>query len=161
MVGSFITAIILSVVILLLDHPIKYVLYFFGLTLTGILFLIIRRYNNYKFELAIPISYKIVDYLFLMCTVTVLISNIFANSIVNVNFIPSIIISFFLPGWALLRVLKIDSTRTNIDSFVLSFCISIGLSSVIFLFSLIFMRVTVAAYISIYYICKRIFVSCT
>ena len=127
-------------------------IYFFGLTLTVILFLITRRCNNYKFKLTIPISYKIVDYLFIIFSVTVLISNIFANSILNINFILSIIISFFLPGWVLLRVLKIDSTRTNIDSFGICLYQYRVVISHLVLFSLIFHESTIAIFLSIIYV---------
>ena len=143
----FIITIILSLVIFLLDHPIKYMLFIFGLSLTWLLFLTTWRYD-YKIKSSIAISSKHIDYFFLVCSTIVLASNIFSNHIMNIIFIPSVIVSFFLPGWVLLRLLKIDCIqRTNVGLFVLSFCISIGLTSLVYIFALPFKTTSTAAII--------------
>src|SRR5215212_2030664 len=147
-----IITIILSTVIFLLDHPIKYVLFIFGVSLTWLLFLTVSRYD-YTFKLSLPISDKIVDYFFIVCSAAVLAFNIFANHIMNISFILSIIVSFFLPGWVLLRLLKIDRIQgTNFGLFVLSFSISIGLTSLVYMFALPFKSSTAAIILSIIYV---------
>jgi hypothetical protein len=150
--ASFTIAIILSLVIFLLNHPIKYVLYIFGLSLTGLLFLMAFRYD-YKFRLPMHLPVKIIDYFFILCSVLVLVSNILGNPIVIINFILSVIVSFFLPGWVLLRLLQIDCVqRTNVGLLVLSFSISIGLSSLISMFALLFRTSTAGIFLSIIYV---------
>jgi hypothetical protein len=151
MTGFFIIAIVLSLVILLLDHPVKYVLYIFGLSLTGILFLITDR-CDYKFKLSMPFSFNVVDYFFIACSIGVLASNIFANPIMNISFILSVIVTFFLPGWVLLRLLEIDRVmKFNVMLLVLSFAVSIGFSSLIFTFTLLFKTSTASIFLSIIY----------
>src|SRR5918999_2413845 len=91
----FIVLVIESVVILFLDHPIKYALYIFALSLTGLLFLIAFRYDcKFKLKLANLLSFKIIDYFFIICSVAVLASTIFSTSIVIINFVLSVIVSF-------------------------------------------------------------------
>jgi len=147
LIGYFVIAIVLCPVLLLLDHPIKYVLYIFGLSLTGLLFLICAFRYDYKFKLAIPHPVKIIDFFLIVCSITLLVSNMFANPImnmfanpiVNISFILAVIVSFFLPGWALLRLLGIDCRRaSNVVFLVLPFSLSIGLTSLIFTFALPF-----------------------
>ena len=96
---------------------------------------------------------RIIDYFFILCSVLVLVSNILGNPIVIINFILSVIVSFFLPGWVLLRLLQIDCVqRTNVGLLVLSFSISIGLSSLISMFALLFRTSTAGIFLSIIYV---------
>ena len=147
-----IITIILSMVIFLLEHPIKYVLFIFGLSLTWLLFLKVSRYDC-KFKLSPMFSAKLIDYFFIACSMAVLASNIFANHIVNISFILSVIVSFFLPGWVLLRLLKIDCIKSNnIGLLVLSFSISICITSLVYIFALPFQTSTAAIILSIIYV---------
>src|SRR5919107_6369314 len=84
----FIITIILSTVIFLLDHPIKYVLFIFGVSLTWLLFLTVSRYD-YTFKLSLPISDKIVDYFFIVCAAVVFAFKIFAHHQTNTSYIHS------------------------------------------------------------------------
>ena len=125
-------AITLSVVLLLLEHPIKYALYIFGLSLTALLFLAYVSEYHYKLKLITPQSVRIVDYLLIACSITLLVSNVFVRPTPIVSFILAIIASFFLPGWALLRLLGVNCGHTSyIGLLVLPFSLSVGLTPLI------------------------------
>src|SRR5690349_19233469 len=96
-----IAAIILSVIPLLLVHPVKDALYIFILFLCSILILLLFS-SDYKFKLNIPNSVKIIDYSFIVLAIAVFGSNVLDNPIGDLRFAFSIVISFFLPGWVLL-----------------------------------------------------------
>jgi len=130
--GILISAIILSVFLFLLDHTIKYLFFIFGLSLALILILLVYQ-NDFKLKLRIP-SPKLIDYFFVICSILAFtISNLLEPS-GEILFPFSIIISFFLPGWVLLRIIGVkDFQRVNLSDLCLSFALSVGLSSVIFL----------------------------
>lgn len=140
-IGSLISVIIWSLVLLLLDHPIKYVLYFFGISLAVIFFMMTSKYSEYKFYLKTPISYKAISYCFVVSSTIILISNIYSNGLWIVSFALSLIVSFFLPGWVFLRILGTGLKQSKLlDSLVLSFCLSLGISAAIFQLGLSFLK---------------------
>jgi len=127
-----ISAIILSVFLVLLDHTIKYLFFIFGLTLAIILIFFVYQ-NDFRFKLRIPSS-KLIDYFLIICSVLAfsLVSNLEQG--VSILFPLSIIVSFFLPGWVLLRVLGVKNFQgPNLTDLCLSFVLSVGLSSLIFM----------------------------
>jgi hypothetical protein len=158
LIASSIMAIVLSTVVFLLDNPIKYFLYVFGLSLTGLLYLKLFR-DGYKIKLVLPTSIKFGDYSLIACSIIVLAYNVISlsynvvPSIGNISFIPSLIVSFFLPGWALLRLLGADyGPRSSVGLFVLSFLISIGLSALIYMAVVPFKTGSSAVFLSVIYV---------
>ena len=136
---SLMIAITLSVILLLLEHPIKYALYIFGLSLTALLFLTHVSGYYYKIRLITPQSVRFVDYLLIACSITLLASNVFVRPTPIVSFILAIVASFFLPGWALLRLLGVNCGHISyIGLLVLPFSLSIGLTPLILTIALPF-----------------------
>ena len=129
--GILISAIILSVFLFLLDHTIKYVFFIFGLALAIILILFVYQ-NDFRFKLRIPHP-KLIDYFLVICSFFVFTINLLEPA-GEILFPFSIIISFFLPGWVLIRIIGVkDFQRVDLSDLCLSFALSVGLSSVIFL----------------------------
>jgi len=129
--GILISAIILSVFLFLLDHTIKYVFFIFGLALAIILILFVYQ-NDFRFKLRIPHP-KLIDYFLVICSFFVFTISLLEPT-GEILFPFSIIISFFLPGWVLIRIIGVkDFQRVDLSDLCLSFALSVGLSSVIFL----------------------------
>jgi len=122
---SLIVAIILIPPVLLIEHSIKYPLYFFTLILTGLFILIIFK-KNFEYKLSFP-SLKIIDYSLLGGSFVLLFFNVFPGISIEIPFILSVIISFFLLGWVFTRLLGIEKYRINlslvvIDKLILVLC---------------------------------------
>ena len=132
---SLIVGVILIPPVLFLEHTIKYPLYFFTLVLTGLIILIIFK-NNFEYKLSFP-SLKIIDYSLLGCSLVLLAFNIFPNISIEIPFILSLIIAFFLLGWVFTRFLGIEKSRINLSLLVIAFCLSIGLTAILYFFTLI------------------------
>ncbi|MDP9287618.1 MAG: hypothetical protein M3P08_05405, partial [Thermoproteota archaeon] len=146
LIVSLIIAGILSAVVFLINHPIRYMSYIFAVFLVGLVSLIAFKYdNNHKFELSSSSSLlqrflsssqslslkNLVDYFFIISSAVLLrSSNLFSNPIpYPISFIFSVIVAFFLPGWVFLRLLYFDKIgRAELGLVVLSFSISIALS---------------------------------
>src|SRR3972149_5790849 len=122
---SLIVAIILIPPVLLMEHTIKYPLYFFTLILTGLIILVIFN-NNFEYKLSLP-SLKIIDYSLLGCSIILLAFNVFPNISIEIPFVLSVIVSFFLLGWVFTRLLRIEKSRMNLSLLVIAFCLSVGL----------------------------------
>jgi len=130
--GILISAITLSVFLFLLEHTIKYVFFIFGLSLAIILILFLYQ-NDFRFKLRVP-SPKLIDYFFVTCSLLGFSISSLLESTGGILLPFSIIVSFFLPGWVLLRILGVkDFQRFNLSDLCLTFVLSVGLSSVIFL----------------------------
>jgi len=127
-----IISVILFPLLIFLESSIKYPLYVFSIILTSILFLVIQK-KDYKFKLKIPYLKKILDYFFIGSSLVVFVSGLTNHVDPNSVFPFSLIISFFLPGWVILRLLGIDDiNKKPAGIFVLSFTCSLGLTSLIF-----------------------------
>ena len=130
--GVLISAIIFTIFLFVLESSIKNLFYIFGLSLSTILIFFVYK-NDLKFNLSIP-SRKLVDYFLITCSIIAFISGIYFEPGGNVLFPLSIIVSFFLPGWVLLRVLNIKYfQKPCLADLCLSFVLSVGLSSLIFM----------------------------
>ncbi|MDP9287622.1 MAG: hypothetical protein M3P08_05425 [Thermoproteota archaeon] len=150
LIVSLIIAGILSAVVFLINHPIRYMFYIFAVFLVGLVSLIAFKYDNaHKYELSssallLPLVSSsiapkdLVDYFFIISSAVLILSNLFSNPIpYPISFIFSVIVAFFLPGWVFLRLLYFDKIgRAELGLVVLSFSISIALSAIIFLFAL-------------------------
>ncbi len=132
---SLIIAVILIPPVLLMEHNIKYELYFFSLIFTGLIVLFIFK-KNFEYNLPFP-SIKIIDYFLLGISLILLAFNIFPDVSIEIPFVLSIVISFFLLGWVFIRFLDIAKSRINLSLTVISFCLSVGLTSLLYFFTLI------------------------
>jgi len=130
-----ISAIILFVLVLLLEHSIKYQLYIFGVSLVVILYVLVQK-TGYKFTLSIPNVIKIFDYFLIVCSLILFTFIIAFNPVNEESFYFSVIVSFFLPGWVLLRILGIVENRKTVPGMLevisLSFVCSLGLTALSF-----------------------------
>ena len=130
--GIFISAIIFTIFLFFLENSIKYLIYIFGLSLATILIFFVYQ-NDFKFNLRIP-SLKHVDYFLIVCSILAFTFGIYLEQGNSILFPFSIIITFFLPGWVLLRVLNDKYfQRPCLADLCLSFALSVGLSSLVFL----------------------------
>lgn len=139
LVQYLVVGMVFCFLLFVLVHPIKYALFFFGTTLTVILYLVIFKHNSTKFQFTLS-SGTLCGYIegaFIACSIAILLLNIFPNTVTPIRFILSLTVSLLLPGWVLIKMLRIDGPRnTKLSMVVLSFVLSIGLSSCIFLASL-------------------------
>jgi len=130
-----ISALILFVLVLLLEHSIKYQLYIFGVSLVVILFIITQK-TGYKFTISIPNMIKIFDYFLIVCSLILFTFIVAFNPVNEESFYFSVIVSFFLPGWVLLRILGIVENRKTVPGILevisLSFVCSVGLTALSF-----------------------------
>ena len=149
--GSFIINVVLLIILFVFDQPIKYSFYIFGATLTGIFILLSSR-SDYKFMLTTKASYiKLVDYFLVGCSTVVFIYNAFDQPRIDVLLPLSIVLTFFLPGWVLLRLVSVTDKRMSAFSFIpLSFVTSIGLTSLILMLVLHFKQDAVILLSGIY-----------
>ena len=130
--GILISAIIFTVFLFFFDSSIKYLFYIFGLSLATILILFVYQ-NDFKFKLTVP-SPKLIDYFLIICSVLAFTLDGNLEEGKGILLPLSIIVSLFLPGWVLLRVLGVkDFQRPDLPDLSLSFVLSIGLSAFIFL----------------------------
>jgi len=136
LIASLIIAIVLSPILFLMEHSVKYSIYVLALSLTG-LFAIFSLKSEYQIKFALPNLSKILDYFLIACSIIVFVSIIFENPIVEIVFPFSVILSFFLPGWVMVRLLGLDRTPIfKLSLIVFAFAFSIGLTSIIFFFGL-------------------------
>ena len=132
---SFIIALVPTAIIFLMENQIKYVFYIFAIFLSG-LFVFIALKIEYKFFLDLSNSYRLADLISIVSSIGLLILILFNFQINFLTFSFSIIVSFFVPGWILLRLLGVAKRNFNLGQFVLSFVLSIGITSLIFTFGL-------------------------
>ncbi len=125
---------VLSILLFLSDSQIKYHLFIFGVTLTGI-FVIVSFRSDLKIKRVTSSSYvKIVDYFLVGSAVVVFVDNALSSPPISIIFALSVILSFFLPGWVLIRLLGVSDKKTfNFHFLLISFSASIGLTSLILL----------------------------
>lgn len=125
---------VLSILLFLSDSQIKYHLFIFGVTLIGI-FVMVSFRSDLKLRRITSSSYvKIVDYFLVCSAVIVFVVNALTSPPISINFPLSVIISFFLPGWVLIRLLGVSDRKTfNFHFLLISFSTSIGLTSLILL----------------------------
>jgi len=154
-ISDFIKAIliiglVLSPVLFLLEHEIKYSLYIFGILFSGIILLAVFKVDI-KFNFNVKLLVKFFDYFLILCAIFVFVSNVFGNIESTFNFVLTIFISFFLPGWVLIRVLGINfDQESNLGLLSISFVASAGLTSIIFLFMLPMKEETASLISSVY-----------
>ena len=132
---SIIVAIILIPPVLLMEHTIKYALYFFSLILTGLIITFIFS-RDFEFKFPFP-SLRIIDYFLIGTFLIFLVSTFFSNRSIEIPFVLSIIVLFFLLGWVFTRLLGIEKSNLNLSLVVIAFCLSIGLTALLFFFTLI------------------------
>ena len=83
------------------------------------------------------INVHLIDYFFAGISLTLLLFNLLGlNNILSLFF--AILASFFLPGYVLLKLLKFHSLNSCLEWLVLSFALSIGLTSLIYSLALPF-----------------------
>jgi len=127
-----IISVILLAIPLLLEDSIKYSLYIFAIFLTVILLVLLLK-SDYNLKFRIPYLKKIIDYFFIISSLIVFVSNLDSRLAFDAVFYFTIIISFFLPGWILLRILGIDHINKKPSGvLLLSFVCSLGLTPLIF-----------------------------
>ena len=119
-----------SVTLWLLESPLKYVIYFFEVAL-----IVILCYSLFgkpiRIKLSISGNPTKLDYAFPVISTILLVLTAFKLSGV-LTMICAIIVSCFLPGYVLLRLLNFHFSESWIEWPVLSFALSIGLTSIIF-----------------------------
>lgn len=119
-----------SVTLWLLESPLKIILYFFVAAL--ILTVYYSLYGNLKIRFKTKgNAVAKFDYIFVMISL-ILLSLIILKSDTILNLVCAIVVSFFLPGYVLLRLLNFSSLNSWLEWLVLSFALSIGLTSLIF-----------------------------
>jgi hypothetical protein len=142
--GCLIAGIIFAVILVIFTQPIKYSYYTFSLTLAGLLFFIIFRYRD-GFDMTIMKSIRLVDCVMMIFASIILFSNFIGSLSSEVTFLAALIVLFFLPGWALLRALRLDRPlRGNIELLVFSFSLSVIISALILLTGFLFQADSVA-----------------
>jgi hypothetical protein len=120
-----------SVTLWLIESPLKYAFYFFEASLILILlYSLSGKLRKIKVETNKNIVTKF-DYAFLTISTLLLIFNILKLDNV-LTLLCAITVSFFLPGYVLLRLLKFHSLESWIEWLALSFALSIGVTSIIF-----------------------------
>jgi len=136
-----IIAVILSAVLILLEHTVKFALYIFGIFLAGILIVSLLK-TDYKFKINIPRIIKFFDYFFIVSSVFLFITILALNPNNEVTFYFSLVVSFFLPGWVLLRVLGVVENHKTTPGILavisLSFTCSLGITAILFLLGIVF-----------------------
>ncbi len=128
-----IISLISTVILFLLEHPIKYALYIFAVLISGIMLLTVFRTKiNFDFNLKKLIKFS--DYFLILSTVFVFVSNVFSVLEPTINFVLTLIVSFIVPGWVLLKILGINFEKEfNFGLMAIIFTVSAGLTSIIFL----------------------------
>lgn len=131
LLALFLALVASSVTLWLIESPLKYALYVFQVALILILFYSISG-TTAKIKLKPVGNTKIkLDYAFVaISTMQLVFTAIKLDSVLTMIF--AIIVSFFLPGYVLLRLLKFHSLESWIEWLALSFALSIGLTSIIF-----------------------------
>src|SRR2546427_5961172 len=122
--GSLISISALSLILYFFDDSIKYGFFVFAALLVGIFVLMSFR-SKYELRATSPYVFKIVDLVLIGCSVVVFVFVSMLEETSNILIPFSIILSFFLPGWVLLRLL--NTTSLQIPSFAilpLSFSVS-------------------------------------
>jgi hypothetical protein len=121
----------------LVNSPLKFILYFFEVTLILLLFYSLSgKTRKIKMKNKGNALIKL-DYAFLLVSAVLLVfTALKIDSILTL--VCSIIVSFFLPGHVLLRLLNFHFLESWIKRLVLSFALSIGLTSMIFTVTLPF-----------------------
>lgn len=115
----------------LIESSLKYVLYFFEVALILILFCsLFGKTIKIKYETRGNTAIKF-DYAFLTISAILLVlTTLKLNAVLTM--VCAIIVSFFLPGYVLLRLLKFHYSESWIEWLALSFALSIGVTSIIF-----------------------------
>ena len=125
-----------SITLWLLESPLKYILFFLEVALILTVYHSLSgNFKKIRFKIKgntiskLALARKL-DYAFLATSLMLLALNIFrSNNTLSLVF--AIIVSFFLPGYVLLRLLKFHSLNTWLEWLVLAFALSIGLTSLI------------------------------
>jgi len=128
-----------SLTLWLLESPLKYVLYLFEVSLILMMYYCLSG-NFKKIIFRVPekmINVYLIDYFFAGISLTLLAFNLLGlNNTLSLFF--AILASFFLPGYVLLKLLKFPSMKSWLEWLVLSFALSIGLTSLIYSLALPF-----------------------
>ena len=127
--------------------------YIFIYSLTGIMMLILS-FRNKRIWVPILFTYNAIDFVFvfsgfILITLIFLDSSSLESEILK--YCLSFILLFFLPGWMVVRFLKISEKFHKIPVLVISFSISLGLTSIIYTILLIFTAEPSGLIISITY----------
>ena len=136
----------------LIDSQLKFVLYSFEVALILILYYLLSEKIisiKIKFE-NIGSTITKLDYAFLAISTMLLVFSIFKLYTVF-TMVFAVIVSFFLPGYALLRLLNFRVIESWIEWPALSFALSIGLSSIIFTSTLPFSQLRALLLAAIYF----------
>jgi hypothetical protein len=135
---SFLSSFILSFVIILMDNLIKYPLFAFGVTVSLLLFLRLRGNQTTFITMAWEHRVQLMDYILTALTAFMFISilfNLLPSS--SVLFVVSTIVIAMVPGWVTYRLLiarmykNRDEDSLLLEMIIISFFVSIGISSII------------------------------
>ncbi|MEM2981370.1 MAG: hypothetical protein QW385_08440 [Thermoproteota archaeon] len=119
-----------TITLWLLESPLRYAFYFFEIALILVIFYLFGTTIKIKVKTRGCIAIKL-DYASLAISMVLLVLTLF--KIHTVLTMPcAVIVSLFLPGYALLRLLRFHSLKSRIEWIVLSFMLSIGVTSISF-----------------------------
>jgi len=126
-----------SITLLLLESPLKYIFYFFEVALILTVYLSLSgNFKNIRLRTKREVATKL-NYALLTISITLLVlTRLGLNSILNL--ICAIIVSFFLPGYVILRALKFHFSNAWVEWIVLAFVISLPISSLVYTLILFF-----------------------
>ena len=125
----------------LLDSWIKYPLFIFETFTLIILYLLFNNYDL-KFKIRLPIEilnlFKclVADVLLIIFSFILLIFNLLTLNGGAIQLVLTLLCTSFLPGYALLNVLELDSYFTLLESIIMSFILSYALTDFIALITL-------------------------
>jgi len=126
-----------SVTLWLIESSLKYILYFFEIALILLLFYsLFGKTLKITFKTRVDTTIKL-DYAFLSISTILLVLTAFKLD-TFLTLVCAIIVSFFLPGYVLLRLLKFPSLESWITWLALSFALSIGITSIIHRYAAIY-----------------------
>ena len=110
------------------------VFYLFIYSLLGIMILILSLRNK-RIWVPILFTYNAVDYLLVIFGICLIVVNFADSSLLETQILRycfSFVLLFFMPGWLIVRVLQITEKFHKIPILVISFSVSLGITSVIY-----------------------------
>lgn len=135
---ALIACLLTSIITLwLIASPLNYILYLFEVTLIMILFYTFFGKTTSIQITALDTHVTKADYAFVVTSFLLIILNFLKTESI-MTFMCALIVSFFLPGYVVLRLLNFQSSHSWIEWIALSFSLSVGVTSVIFVGTLPF-----------------------
>lgn len=116
-----------------LEHQVKYSLYLFEVAFIVLLSVVYSKRltrTHLKFKFSSEILTYLFDYLFVALSLILFLLNLYEVRTIARAVLATIVPSF-LPGYALLRVMKFHCLHSHLETFTLSFAISLPLTCII------------------------------